>query len=237
MTDSARLIAHTGAILVTRDELKNYPAPEPTETWKPVSHLQLVETLAGVANDRGLHIEREQFAVQGARLFGTFDLTWMKMEEYGAAVCFRHANDRTMPITIGIGNRCFICDNLAMHAELITVRRHTSKLDLGEEMDRAMYRYMQGYRRFLDDIQILHDTPLEDRRVKQLIYDIFASQIVPVRLFPLVSKLFTNVRLENQVPVTAWWLLNAFTAQIKKLAPAPAFKATARLGKFMASKF
>ena len=97
MTEGARLIAHRGAEIVTRDDLKNYPAPEPTSTWKPVSHLQLVETLAGVMADRGLHITREQFAVQGAKLFGTFDTEWQKMEDFGAAVGFRHATTRAWP--------------------------------------------------------------------------------------------------------------------------------------------
>jgi hypothetical protein len=87
--EGARLIAHKGAQIVTRDELKNYPAPVPTETWKPVSHLQLVETLAGVMADRGLHITREQLAVQNHKLFGTFDTEWQKMDDFGAAVGFR----------------------------------------------------------------------------------------------------------------------------------------------------
>ena len=71
--EGAKLIAHKGAQLVTREDLKNYPAPEFTATWKPVSHLQLVETLSQVMADRGLHITREQFAVQNAKLFGTFN--------------------------------------------------------------------------------------------------------------------------------------------------------------------
>ena len=149
MTNRATLIAHKGAQIVTRDQLAQYEAPPATDTFKPIAHLDLVDTLTHVMQDRGLFITREQFAVQGAKLFFTFDLEWMKMEEYGAAVCCRHANDRSMPISIGVGNRCFLCDNMAMHAEMITVRKHTSRLQLDEEMDRAMFRYMQSYRRFL----------------------------------------------------------------------------------------
>jgi hypothetical protein len=233
MTDGARLIAHNGAQLVTRDDLKAYPAPEPTDTWKPVSHLQLVETLAGVMADRGLHITREQLAVQGSKLFGTFDTEWQKMEDFGAAVGSRHATEKSMAIQIAVGARVFVCDNMSFGGEMITVRKHTSKLDLGEEMDRAMYKYMQGFRKLRDDIQIQKDSPLDDRKAKTLIYDIFAQKIVPVRLFPLVTAHYAHIRQDNQVPVTGWWLHNTFTAHIKTLAPAPAFRATARLGKFL----
>ena len=141
MTEGARLITHRGAQVVSRDDLKNYPAPEATETWKPVSHLQLVETLAGVMADRGLHITREQFAVQNHKLFGTFDTEWQKMEDFGAAVGFRHATDKSMAIQIAVGARVFVCDNMSFGGELIAVRKHTSKLDLGEAMDHAMYNY------------------------------------------------------------------------------------------------
>jgi hypothetical protein len=65
-----------------------------------------------------------------------------------------------------------------------------------------------------------------------LIYDVFQQKICPLKLFHSVSHDWDVV--ENR---TAWSLHNAVTAHIKQLPPAPAFRATARLGKFMASKF
>jgi len=234
---TGKLIVHCGAQIVTREELKTYVTPEATETFKPIGHSQLVETLTQVMQDRGLFITREQFAVQNYKLFGTFDLAWQKIEEYGAAVGFRHANDKSMPIQIAVGARVFVCDNLSFLGELIAIRRHTSKLDLGEEMDRTMYRYMQGFRKLKDDIAVQQETFLEDRRVKQLLYDIFQQKIMPLRLFPLVTEHYAHVREDNSARTTGWWLHNVMTAHVKTLAPAPASRATARLGKFFASKF
>lgn len=235
--EGAKLVAHTGAQIVTREQLKEYVTPEATDTFKPIGHSQLVETLTQVMQDRGLHITREQFAVQNHKLFGTFDTEWQKMEEYGAAVGFRHANDKSMPITLAVGARVFVCDNMSFLGELIAIRKHTAKLDLGEEMDRAMYRYMQGWRKLKDDIEVQQGTVLEDRRVKQLIYDIFTQKIMPLRMFPLVAEHYAHIRDDNTTPITGWWLHNVMTAHIKHLAPAPAFRATARVGKFFASKF
>ena len=39
--ETARLIAHRGAEIVTREQLVNYPAPLATETFKPVGHAEL----------------------------------------------------------------------------------------------------------------------------------------------------------------------------------------------------
>jgi hypothetical protein len=228
------LMAHAGAHMVTREELKQYITPEATDTFKPIGHSQLVETLTQVMQDRGLFITREQFAVQNHRLFGTFDLEWQKMEDYGAAVCFRHANDKTMPITIGVGARTFICDNMALLAELITVRKHTSKLDLGEEMDRAMYRYMQGFRKLQSDIQVWKDNPVESHLGKLLIYDIFRQKILPLKLFHPTVASWEATTTENS---TAWQLNNCCSEHIKKLSPAPAFRCTAKLARFFSTKF
>jgi hypothetical protein len=116
--------------------------------------------------------------------------------------------------------------------EMISVRKHTSKLNLDEEMDRAMYRYMQGFRRLVDDIHVQENTPLTHGEGKALIYDIFQQKIVPLKGFPSVSDHWDVT--ENR---TAWNLHNACTAYIKQLPPAPGFRATARLGKFFSSKF
>lgn len=232
---AGELLAHRGAQIVTRDQLKEYVTPEATETFKPVGHSQLVETLTQVMHDRGLFITREQFAVQNHRLFGVFDLEWQKMEEYGAAVGFRHANDKSMPIVIAVGARVWLCDNLSYLGELITMRKHTRKLDLAEELDRTMYRYMQGWRKLKDDIEIQQQAEIEERRAKTLIYDIFRQKILPLKLFhPVVEGYETATKDQKG---TGWMLHNACTAPIKTLAPAPAFRATARLGKFFASKF
>jgi hypothetical protein len=233
--EHGRLIAHRGAEIVTREQLAHYVPPPATETFKPVGHAELVATLTQVMQDRGLHIVREQFAVQSQKLFGTFDLEWQRMEEYGAAVGFRHANDKSMPIQIAVGARVFVCDNMSFSGEMIHTRRHTAKLDLGQELDQAMYRYMQGFRKLIDDITVQKETVMEDRKAKTLIYDIFRQKIVPVRLFhPVVWSWEDSVK---QHEATGWLLHNCFTYHIQKLAPAPAFKATARLGKFFASKF
>src|SRR5258708_10399144 len=47
-------------------------------------------------------------------------------------------------IQIAVGARVFVCSNMSMLGELIHTRKHTAKLDLGVELDSAMYRYMRS---------------------------------------------------------------------------------------------
>lgn len=158
------------------------------------------------------------------------------MEEYGAAIGLRHTNDKSMPITIAVGAR----PRLAVRQSVLFRRNdHGTQAHLEARPRRrdgpSHYRYMQRFRKLQDDIQIQKDTEIEERKAKTLIYDIFRNKIVPLGLFPFVVQSYEMATKEQKG--TGRILHNAVSERIKRLAPAPTFRATARLGKFMASKF
>ena len=71
------LIAHAGAQLMTRDQLVQVVTPEPTPTFKPIRHSELVDEVHNALIRRQLNVIREEYAVtpDGMRLFGILDLT------------------------------------------------------------------------------------------------------------------------------------------------------------------
>ena len=76
------------------------------------------------------------------------------------------------------------------------------------------------------------NTPVTHDRGKALIYDVFRQKIVPLKLFHGVSSDWDATER-----MTGWGLHNCLTVHIKHLPPAPAFKATARIGKFFSTTF
>lgn len=134
---SGLLIAHKGAMKVSKEALLQIGAPQPTKSWRPIPHSTLVNTLGKVLSSRGLTVKREEYAVQrdGNLLFGVLDLAWGETAEYYAALGLRTSNDKTFCIQIAIGARVIVCDNLLLSGELIALKRkHTAKLDLVEEL-------------------------------------------------------------------------------------------------------
>src|SRR2546428_682024 len=122
------LVAHCGAEKVTRKDLEAIAAPNPTASWKPIRHADLVAAIETELARRDLGIRQESFAVQrgGALLFGVFDLAWLDSGEYAAAIGLRTSNDKTMSIQIAVGLRVFVCDNMAFAGDLIALKRkHT----------------------------------------------------------------------------------------------------------------
>lgn len=230
------LIAHCGAVKVSRQELEKIEPPPATDTWMPVPHAELVSVIETELRSRDLRIREESYAVQrgGALLFGVIDLAWRETGEFAAALGLRTANDKTMSIQIAVGVRCFVCDNLAFSGDLIALRRkHTSGLDLPKEIARAIDRYQEGVVSLERGIDRLRETALDNRRAKEIIFDVFAKSILPVRFFRSVADLYFDPPVEapDVEPRNLWGLHNALTRQVRELPPGPAFRATARLGK------
>lgn len=122
---ASALLAHCGATYVTREALELYEPPEGTDTWKPVAHAELVDTIHEEIASRGLTVRKEQYAVQGGGdlLFATIDLEWESNGEYAAALGLRTSNNKKFPIQMVSGFRVFVCDNLCFSGEIIALKR------------------------------------------------------------------------------------------------------------------
>jgi len=225
---AGRLMAHCGAQYIDREGLKALETPEPTASWTPIPHYDLVQALDGQLKARGINIVKEQFAVQKAKLFGVIDTDYEVNAEGGAAIGIRTANDKSLALQLAIGFRIFVCDNMAFAGDLIALRRkHTANLDLHRAFAEGIGRYVAQYPKLQDNITWWKERTVSKERGKQLIYDIFRQKLVPIRLFhPAVHD------WEAAEEKTLWRLHNCMTAHIKILRPAPAFTATLRLSRF-----
>lgn len=93
-----QLMSHVDTDLVTREQLAVIPAPEPTATWRPIPHIELVETLERVLRVNQIAIREERFALRrdGSTLFGVLQLAYEDTPDGTAAMGLRTSNDKTM---------------------------------------------------------------------------------------------------------------------------------------------
>src|SRR5689334_8968471 len=112
-----KLVLHAGAELVVPEVLATIPTPEPTDTWQPVPHATLVEEVKEELSVAGYSVTREEHALwkNGARYFGLLEVSREENQnvEYTLAAGLRNSHDKTFPAALALGNRVFVCDNLA----------------------------------------------------------------------------------------------------------------------------
>lgn len=232
--EHATLLAHRGAMQVTRDELYAIQPPLATDTWKPIKHSILVDTIHEEVRHRGIVVIKEAYAVQRKTnmLFGVMVLNWLQTDEFAAALAFRHANDKSEAVKIYAGVRVFNCDNMTLSGdEIILNKKHTKHFSLPEALPEAFDRYKNGTLTLQKDIEELKGGSLRTEDAKQYIFDIFRRKIVPLRLFHPVVDSWQAMHPHDSIG-TYWNLLNCFTNHTKTLSPNVEMRATVRLGKF-----
>lgn len=181
-----------------------------------------------------IQIREEEFALRrdGAVLFGVLELAYGETQEGTAALGLRTANDKSMSIQICAGLAVFVCDNLAFRGDLIALRRkHTSGLNLQEELTTAVLRFQDHFGQLVGEIDVLKRRELADIEAKALMHEVFAKGMMPLRLLPAVSRLYFHSELVQFKPRNAWSLHNAFTGVAQKMPLTTRLPAVQELGR------
>jgi Domain of unknown function (DUF932) len=229
-----QLMSHVDTNLVTRAELALVPAPEPTATWKPIPHIDLIDTLQETLGENGIGIRGEMFALRrdGSTLFGVLELEYKDTADGQAAMGLRTSNDKSMSIQICAGLEVFVCDNLVFRGDLIALnRKHTSGLDLKSELSTAIRRFQEHFGCLSNEIDGLKTRELTDSEAKILIHDVFVDGIFPLRFMPHVSLLYFHPQIDAWQERTLWTLHNAFTTMAKEMPLTTRLRAIQQLGR------
>ncbi len=116
--EQSQLLVHCGSSKFTREELKVIPTPEGSATHQPMSHHGIVEALVEGLSFRHISVVREEYAVSkdGMKMFGVLDLE-TTFDGCRLSVGVRNSNDKSMRLTLTVGYRVLVCDNMAFHGD------------------------------------------------------------------------------------------------------------------------
>jgi hypothetical protein len=232
--EPGKLLSHVDTDLVTRAQLALVETPVATHSFKPIPHIELVDTLEQVLQLNRITIRKEQFALRrdGSTLFGVLQLAYEDTPDGTAALGLRTANNRTMSIQMCAGLSVFVCDNMVFRGDLIALnRKHTSRLDLRTEVQQAVLRFQNHFGRLTGEIENLKVRELSDIAAKAIIHDVFASGVLPLRLLPEASHLYFEPPVDEFRPRNAWSLHNAFTGAAKVMPITTRMSAIQELGR------
>lgn len=229
-------MAHAGAQKLLRGDLAQIPPPEPTETFKPIAHVDLVNQVIEGLSFRHINVVRDEYAVSedGMKLFGVMDLeAGMDGARYSLGI--RNANDKSMRLGLTVGYRVFVCDNMAFHGDFTPVlAKHSKHFVLADAIDIGLGRMQRNFDPMRKQIEGWQAKQLTDGTAKNIIYDAFLDDelALPRHLLRPVHNAYFDPQYPEFAPRTIWSLTNAFTTALKELDPIPQFKATAKLGQF-----
>lgn len=214
----SNLVLHCGAREVTRDELALVNAPEPTKTWYPIAHRNVLDAVETMLGESGFVIAKSRYALSrgDAQFFGTLDLTSEIAAGVSLSVGIRNSINQTLPLGFAAGSRTMVCDNLAFRRELLVSRKHT--LNGGVRFREAIahavkelevFQRVEGQR-----IEFMRGAECDDIRAESFMLRAYERRVVSHRLLPDVIRGWREPGHDEFQARTVWSLYNAFTGAL-----------------------
>ena len=207
---------------VSKDEVARIDTPCSTATWRPVPHIDVIEAVTEVIRAHNWNIENEMFglASEGQKMFGVMEISRSSSPEWHRCIGLRNSHDKSLAVGLSAGIVVLVCSNLAFGGTRVINRKHTSRIDLSELIDRAVAS--------LEDDFLTTETRCEDLKDIYLKDDDEARSCIvrAAELGVINSSDILPVYREYKQPSheefrepTRWSLLNAMSETIKKYSP------------------
>jgi len=124
------LALHCGGQRVTRDMLADMPSPEPRGGRHfPVRFDSLVGEVTRGLHEAGTVITEEAFGIarNDSQLFGLIALE-SPASKFALTIGLRSSVDQSLPISLAVGGRTFVCDNMAFSASFALATKSTTNV-------------------------------------------------------------------------------------------------------------
>lgn len=207
------LMLHAGAEPVEYKDLRQLPVPAATETHVPMPHNEFVDMLKYSLGYWGHSITSEDYGVtpDGSNFFGVLSL----QSDYGDwtdCVGLRNSHSKRFPLTVCLGSRVFVCDNLAMIGEYTIKRKHTkrAKYELPSLIAEIVEPLREKRTIQAQTFEMYQATALNARQVDHAIMQLFRRGIINVTRIAEVLDAYEKPP-HNWGKETAYRLFNATT--------------------------
>jgi hypothetical protein len=218
------LLLHKGAELATMEQLAAIPLPKETRTYKPVSHVDLVNLLSSMAVNLLPEFElvNTQLGVtkDGQKLFGVITLK-NDHTELGLSIGFRNSYDKSLSVGIVTGSSVFVCDNLMLTGDLTVLRKHTSNVinDIDALALSTIYKSRAAFTQIQEDVEIMKEIPMSDDEAYRTLGLIYGRGIITPRQIPVVKNEWLKPSHDDFQDRSLWSFYNACTEALKSSPP------------------
>ncbi len=160
------LLLDAGAHRISRAALQAIPTPEPTSSWKPVSHHQAANLVLGEALVRGFNVTSEEYGVNPSetKMFGVLRFHPEGHPEWSRALGLRNSHDKSIALGLTAGLSVLVCSNLCFGGETTIHRRHTSGIDITGLIPEAFDSLELQFARLESRVEILKVMRLRENK-------------------------------------------------------------------------
>jgi hypothetical protein len=214
------LCLHCGAHEVPRSQVATVTTPRPTDTWVPIPHHQLIQTVESTLKSTNLRIGTQAHSLshEGQRYFGLMEIIGKSSsDDYCCILGLRNSHDKTFPAGIVAGASVFVCDNLSFSGQVKFARKHTRFIlrDLPQLTGRAIGLLMAKWHDQDKRIAAYKEAEVKDSAAHDLIIRACDVGVCANSSIPDVLHEWRVPRHAAFRDRTVWSLFNSFTEALK----------------------
>lgn len=218
---SPNLFLHCGGQTVSREALAQVHTPGATESWHPIPHLQLIETIEKTLTFTNLKVGSfaHSLSHEGARYFGLMEIrNCDNAHDHCWVLGLRNSHDKTFPAGIVAGASVFVCDNLSFSGEVKLARKHTRHIvrDLPLLVEQGIGRLMEKWHDQSTRFAAYREKRLGGAAAHDLVIRAIDVGVCSNRQIPSVLNEWRVPRHEEFKTRNVWSLFNAFTETLKE---------------------
>ncbi|CAN5539875.1 hypothetical protein BH09VER1_BH09VER1_23950 [soil metagenome] len=212
------LLLHCGAQAASRAQVSAVVTPEATESWHPISHLQLIQQVEKTLATNHLKIGTSAHSLthNGERYFGLMEIMGRNAETCWV-LGLRNSHDKKFPAGVVAGTAVFVCDNLSFGGEVKLARKHTRHIvrDLPLLVEQGIGRLLEKWHDQTVRIAHYKDKRLRDVAAHDLVIRATDVGVCSNRQIPAILEEWRTPRYDAFKGRNVWSLFNAFTETLK----------------------
>lgn len=208
--------------VISRQELVNVKLPKPTDSYAPVSHIQVIEMTLEELEKNGFKVLSEGYhtARDGNQARGDYEIA-TKDKEMHIKLAWHNSYDKTIPLRWAIGGHVMICTNGVIVGDMgVFKRRHTGTVieDYREAVKLHVNVAGEMFEKLVKEREQLKGIELTSRTRAELIGRMFIEdQIITATQLGIIKKEIENPSYgDYKAPGSVWELYNHGTVGMKE---------------------
>ena len=210
---------------VPKTHLIGAKLPKETRTYKPVSHLQLIDLTLNSIEKAGFTLDKEIYssAKDGKVANGRFTITDVKDAEMQLQIGWQNSYDKSLSLKFAIGTKIFICSNGCVSGDFGSFKKkHSGDIrdfapsSITEYIKKAgeAFTLIQTQRESMKDIEI-------DRRIQaELLGRMFLeNKLITSTQLNIISRELDSPTHDYKRPNSLWELYQFTTFSLKESHP------------------
>jgi hypothetical protein len=209
----------------TKQTLLNAPVPQQTRTYKPVSHVQLMDlTMRGI-EQAGFTLDREMYSAarDGAIANGRFTIRNVMDKEMQLEVGWQNSYDKSLTLKFAIGTRIMVCQNGCVFGDYGAFKKkHVGEIQTFAP--HAITEYIKGagdvFRRMQEQRDRMKQIEVSRRTQAELIGRMMLEeQFIQSTQLNVISRELNKPTFDYGAPGSMWELYQFTTQAMRETHP------------------